>query len=107
MAKKPKAAAKGIGSTFDPAVAAGEVPAESIEVPLQPTTTTPLEQAMAAFDLEPRHILAHRVLDDGSVRILTQGGQRIVWPRDVGRTLSPMEKGDGEPAPPPGGVMSR
>lgn len=71
---------------------------------------SPLERAMLAFKLEPRHVLGSRVFDrDGvvGVAITTCGGRRLVWPDDVGKPeLSPMEKGDAVPAPPRAGFFA-
>lgn len=71
---------------------------------------SPLERAMLAFKLEPRHVLGSRVFDrDGvvGVAITTCGGRRLVWPDDVGKPeLSPMEKGDAVPTPPRAGIFA-
>jgi hypothetical protein len=65
---------------------------------------TPRERALFVFGLEERHVLALKEYthEDGSVEvvILTQGGQRLRWPKDEGRVLSDMEKGDAVPAAP-------
>jgi hypothetical protein len=72
---------------------------------------TPTERAMVHWALEERHILKSREveLEDGSieVRILTQGGQRVFYPRDQARVLSDMEKGDAVPNAPSAGIFSK
>ena len=53
----------------------------------------PLEHALQAFGLRPEHVLASRLdTQTGEVIILTQGGQRLRWPRDEGRVLAQHEK---------------
>jgi hypothetical protein len=70
---------------------------------------TPTERAMFHFGLESRHVLRTREIpqEDGSVEvgILTQGGQRLYYPRDAGRTLTPMEKGEAGPGAEAAGVF--
>lgn len=70
---------------------------------------TPTERARHHFGLEPRHVLKSREvkLEDGTieVHILTQGGQRVFYPRDAERVLSDMEKGEAGPGAEPAGIF--
>jgi hypothetical protein len=70
---------------------------------------TPTQRAMAHWGLEPRHVLGSKEhpQEDSSVDvvIVTQGGQKLRWPRDSARVLSDMEKGDGVPNAPSGGIF--
>jgi hypothetical protein len=72
---------------------------------------TPTERAMLAFDLQPEHVLAAKELPqpDGAVEVVlvTRGGQKVRFPQDEHRVLSPMEKGDSshEPKSEPAGIF--
>ena len=67
----------------------------------------PLALALEGFGLRPDHVLSHRVKEDGSVVVITKGGQKVEWPRDRAHVLSPMEKGEPVTEPVPGaGIFS-
>lgn len=71
---------------------------------------TPRERALLAFGLEEAHVLKAAVYEKPEgveVVILTQGGQRLRWPRDEGRVLAQHEKDGTVPGAPPAGIFPK
>lgn len=66
-----------------------------------------VQRAALAFRLEPEHVAASKVneLEDGTVEvvIVTNGGQKLRWPADVGRVLAQHEKDGSVPGSAPAG----